>query len=676
MKLFKNPRLFLWALGLGALVIALLPVLARARAGGGEDFTGGDDYGGGDDGGGYGGSGGGGGGLVYLVVWLLLDHPTLGVPVLICVGIGYYMTHRSVSGYVRGQRIDRGMGVIDQNREAAAIAALQQRDPAFNSEKFYGRVRTAFEKIQDAWCKQDVQTVQAFISDGVHERFSLQFMEQKQQGVRDMMSQLTIESVTLMQVVSDNVFDAATVQIIASSVDQHISVIDGKVLSGSSAPEEFTEYWTFLRRRGVQSTDKDGLIEGNCPNCGAGIAINENAQCPNCKALLRSGQYDWVLAEITEGSEWRPEYEVALPGVSDLVKQDTGFTLADLEDRSSVIFWRMIRADHLGKIDPLRKVASNEFCAGYQKQFMAPAGQTRMFWGDCSVGGVKTRGIIPGDSITKAVVELRWSGRRYEVAADGRAKPMEQAHMSQHLMVLGRKAGIKTDPAASISAAHCPNCGAPMTDDASDACSFCGTVLNDGSRGWVLLDFQPELSDTGRQLLTELNMHTGIAPSLGSAVVAGVANFGYGNDVPDPAVLLAWMVKVVAGNGAIDDTQRRMLDNVGAQKGISDQQIQVMLDAARHRQLHAPEPRNVAQVQQWLGAMISAALIDNGQISQPELRLFNGVGFNYGLSPYDVRMLINREKDLIYKTATDALRQKQQAADVAARTPPKVAAGV
>jgi len=129
------------------------------------------------------------------------------------------------------------------------------------------------------------------------------------------------------------------------------------------------------------------------------------------------------------------------------------------------------------------------------------------------------------------------------------------------------------------------------------------------------------------------------------------------------------MVKAVASNGNVDDAQRHMLHNVAAQKGLSDQQIQVMLDAAQHKQLQAPDPRTPAQVQQWLGAMISAALIDNGQLTDPELRLFNGVGFNYGMEPYDVRVLINREKDLIYKTAVGALRQKQQAADMAASTP-------
>ena len=32
--------------------------------------------------------------------------------------------------------------------------------------------------------------------------------------------------------------------------------------------------------------------------------MNQNANFAHCGAMLRSGQYDWVLAEITQDSEW------------------------------------------------------------------------------------------------------------------------------------------------------------------------------------------------------------------------------------------------------------------------------------------------------------------------------------------------------------------------------------
>ena len=61
-------------------------------------------------------------------------------------------------------------------------------------------------------------------------------------------------------------------------------------------PESFVEIWSFIRRRGVTSTPGDrGLFEGNCPNCGASLELNQLGACASCEAVLRNGEYDWVL---------------------------------------------------------------------------------------------------------------------------------------------------------------------------------------------------------------------------------------------------------------------------------------------------------------------------------------------------------------------------------------------
>ena len=56
----------------------------------------------------------------------------------------------------------------------------------------------------------------SFISDGVHERFLLQFAEQKDEGYRDHMDGLTINSTTIEQVESDGVYDVLAVRIAAA----------------------------------------------------------------------------------------------------------------------------------------------------------------------------------------------------------------------------------------------------------------------------------------------------------------------------------------------------------------------------------------------------------------------------------------------------------------------------
>ena len=677
------------------LALLLAPALVLARAGGGEGFGGG-GFGGG------GGGGGGGGVLVFeLLYFLVILHPAVGIPVVLVAGVFYLLTHRSVAGYVRDQRTQRGLDAMDDNREAAALAALKQRDPAFNLDRFYARVQTAFLKIQNAWCAQNLQTVRPFISDGIHERFNLQFLEQKDEGVRDRMADIRVESVRLAQLTSDNVFDTAVVCVQASAVDQQVSLSDGRVVSGSSQPAGFTEYWSFLRRRGAASIDKDGLIEGHCPNCGAPVALNAAAQCQSCHALLRDGQYDWVLVEITQESEWRPESGQTLPGVSELQRRDPDFTVADLEDRASVMFWRTVRADRLGKVDPLRKVATPGFVQIYQKLLAGTAPGPRAFWGDCAVGGLETLGVIcaasageaggrpvaagaqstPGAGAAeapaprsggtapntpghdRALLSIRWSARRYQVDTHGRLERTAEANVEHHLLVLMRQANVKTDVAAGVSSAHCPACGAPVVDDVSDACSYCGAVFNDGSRGWVLAEMLPASSGQAQQLLAELaGGDAGVGALTGSQIAAAPGAFAAAP--PEPSGLLAWMVQAVVANRGLDTAQEQMLRTVAQRQKISDEQLHRLLDAARRGQLHTPQPRSPAEVQQWLGAMIAAALA-NGDLTTAEQRLMMGVGFQYGLSVYDVKMLVKRQKDQLYTNAVSALRQRRTLAAAA-----------
>jgi hypothetical protein len=130
------------------------------------------------------------------------------------------------------------------------------------------------------------------------------------------MDNIRIHDISMAELRSDGLFDELSVRITASATDYRISLANGTRLGGLTAPDQFVEVWSFLRHRGaITQPQKAGLIEGNCPNCGAPIEINQSANCTHCKALLRSGQYDWVLSEITQGIEWEGQRHGNLPGV-------------------------------------------------------------------------------------------------------------------------------------------------------------------------------------------------------------------------------------------------------------------------------------------------------------------------------------------------------------------------
>ena len=71
----------------------------------------------------------------------------------------------------------------------------------------------------------------------------------------------------------------------------------------SSGSAEFVEFWSFLRRRGIAG--KDIYHSDNCPSCGAPQKpMLDIGKCEYCNTLLNSGEYDWVLSEITQSDDY------------------------------------------------------------------------------------------------------------------------------------------------------------------------------------------------------------------------------------------------------------------------------------------------------------------------------------------------------------------------------------
>src|SRR5438132_10453610 len=79
------------------LAFLLFPLLAHARVGGGEHYNSGDSDSSSSS------SGGDDGGFAALLIWLVIEHPAIGIPVVIVVAV-VYLVQRSKSGNASTQR--------------------------------------------------------------------------------------------------------------------------------------------------------------------------------------------------------------------------------------------------------------------------------------------------------------------------------------------------------------------------------------------------------------------------------------------------------------------------------------------------------------------------------------------------------------------------------------------
>lgn len=476
-------------------VIALFLCLADngwARAGGGEGYASRSDGGSGD--------GGNGVGVIeilfFVKYWFIFvaRYPVIGIPLTIAA---VYLLYRfvikprlsqggasPVENMVNGIKQTVASRVQDPAEQAGMLRALQSQDAGFDATAFCSRVQQAFILIQQGWSKQDMRAATPFISDGIAERFALQFAEQKRKGIRNEMDQVHVDSCTVAQVSREPAYDVITCCIEASAEDTYVDLNSGKKIGGEGR-SRFTEFWTFIRKPGAQTKNDKGLIEGHCPNCGTLLELNLYEKCSSCGAMIKSGAYDWVLSEITQPEEWVVKTPETLPGVAELQKKDPAFSVQQLEDRSSVIFWRWVQSQQSGDIAALRKMADDACCETVAKTFQPSGDGVRHYFGDCAVGAVDLHGLLSEDGGTLALVTIRWSGANYIAASSGPKKTAEP-HIIQQTYVLYRQAGVITADEAGLSSAHCPNCGAAIGRLDDNACEYCQTVLNTGATDWVL----------------------------------------------------------------------------------------------------------------------------------------------------------------------------------------------
>ena len=167
-----------------------------------------------------------------------------------------------------------------------------------------------------------------------------------------------------------------------------------------------------------------------------------------------------------------------------------------------MIFWRMAMAERLQSTKPLLKLATHQFCNKFiDSRQSASESCERRFCGGCSVGSIELEGVVEADDYDYALVDVHWSANIHSVDLSGSIQDLGGWRRYKNLFVLMRKRGVKTKIDRVIDSAHCPKCGAPESDVASDACEFCDSVLNNGSHDWVLSECHDLYSDAAQTWL-------------------------------------------------------------------------------------------------------------------------------------------------------------------------------
>lgn len=633
------------------------------RAGGGDNYSGGDSSGGGGGygGGDYGGEDHGSFSRNYEPTYGYTNSPFAReltaedakylFPVLAFL-IFIFLLIRNLDrrpGIRLARAIVPGGNVHHELLIEVPVDALLKRDPAFNPDAFKKRVSSAFLKIQDAWSRQNMAPARAFVSDGVMERFTLLLDMQKAQGFCNRMERVKVLQSGIVYAETGAHFDAVHVSIRASAVDRYFSLNDGRVLRGSKKPQQFTEVWSFIRRPGVQTLKKPGLIEGRCPQCGASLEVADAAQCKNCHSWVASGEYDWVLSEITQWCEWRSKHAFFdIPGLKPLSQEDAQFNVQFLEDRVSVAFWKWQCALWKGTPGLLRSVAADDFCA----ELGAKIKERHVFYKNVGVGSVELLACEPAADSFRSHVSVKWSGERFE---ENHGNEAETSPVRlEHIFVLFRKKNVQTDIRSGLYSAHCHQCGAPLSRGDFSQCESCGALFNDGTHHWVVTAVVP-VAMWSMPCVPEARE---IYRTDAGALQSGAKAFEQGVlPVLSRAEILSAMVYAAMADGNAGEMEMSPLCAFADKHSVSRQELFKMFKAAAAGELDAPPLDSQEKVNAFMKVLFRMSLAD-GKVSDAEMKVFVDFGKKHSLTPDDVRLkLENVQKEMQTKQMLSDARQ-------------------
>ncbi len=194
-----------------------------------------------------------------------------------------------------------------KEKGARFIALHHLQNPAAYWESFMENVVEAtFQTMYQAWSERDNwKSVRHLLSDRLYEANAFWIHLYQEKNYFNRLENITLEHIEPARITIDNNYESITVRIFAAAID-YTEDKNGRLIGGNKrTPRKFTEYWTFIRKIGVEKPENE-FDTAQCPNCGAPAdKMSDTSVCGYCGTKTNQGDFSWVLSNIAQDEAYQ-----------------------------------------------------------------------------------------------------------------------------------------------------------------------------------------------------------------------------------------------------------------------------------------------------------------------------------------------------------------------------------
>lgn len=177
---------------------------------------------------------------------------------------------------------------------------IKQIDPDFSRVEMLKWAADLYEKLQEAWTARDFSSIRFFETNELYNQHSMQLKRYIDNKQINIIENLEINYIKLYEFTQIGDKDVLAIILNSTKIDYIISEDTEEVLQGDMYTKRKNTYkLTFIRKTGTKTNKGQTTVNiTNCPNCNAPVKIGSTGQCPYCKTIITTGEFNWVLLNL------------------------------------------------------------------------------------------------------------------------------------------------------------------------------------------------------------------------------------------------------------------------------------------------------------------------------------------------------------------------------------------